>query len=199
MIQTLIIFVRNPIEGQVKTRIARVVGDARATEIYQYLLMHTRQVSGELHSPAGSELRRVVYYADYVNDRDLWNGYEKFRQAEGDLGERMRRAFEEQLARGADRCVIIGSDCLDLTESHLREAFRLLDTHDCVFGPATDGGYYLLGLKQVIPSIFENKPWSQPTLLEETLAELDSQGISYTLLETLSDVDEWEDAERYGL
>jgi len=196
MPDSLILFVRNPIEGQVKTRIARVIGPERATAIYRKLLEHTRTIIDQL-DPA--DVQPVVYYADFVNQDDLWNGYTKRPQAEGDLGERMRQAFAEQFAAGARRVLIIGSDCLELKPRHLREAFMELADKDVVFGPATDGGYYLLGMSRLIDTVFTTKPWSQPTLLRQTLAELDALPVSYGLLETLSDVDEWTDAQRYGL
>jgi hypothetical protein len=103
------------------------------------------------------------------------------------------------LTSEAARAVIIGSDCLALRPEHLSEAFEGLNENDAVIGPADDGGYYLLGMKKMLGFLFENKSWSQPTLIEETLADLKqrkaSQDVFYTyqLLETLSDIDTWED------
>ncbi|WP_266368404.1 TIGR04282 family arsenosugar biosynthesis glycosyltransferase [Tellurirhabdus rosea] len=196
---SLLIFVRNPIEGQVKTRLARRIGPEKATDIYRHLLTHTQQVVAALTLPLPTELRRTVCYADFVNENDLWNGFDKKLQADGDLGTRMQQAFREEFEAGAERVLIIGSDCLDLKVRHVQEAFMELADNEVVFGPATDGGYYLMGMSRFIPGIFENKPWSQPTLLRQTLAELDTQKVQYGLLETLSDVDEWADAKRYRL
>jgi len=196
---SLLIFVRNPVEGQVKTRIARTLGPARATEIYRHLLQYTRQVAGALTLPPPTDLRRVVCYADFVNPDDLWNGFDKKAQATGDLGARMKQAFADEFAAGAERVIVIGSDCLDLKVRHLQEAFMELADNEVVFGPARDGGYYLLGMRRFIPSIFEQKPWSQPTLLRQTQAELDAQKIQYGLLETLTDVDEAKDVKRHNL
>lgn len=183
----LIIFVKNPVPGTVKTRIAQTVGPERATEVYRHLLAHTQQISRWL------PWKRAIYYGDFINATDGWDGYEKHLQTGADLGERMHNAFAEQFAAGATRLVIIGSDCLQIQPDHLRQAFRKLDEVDVVIGPATDGGYYLLGMNQLHPSLFQNKPWSQSTLLAETSRELDEQKLRYALLEELSDVDEWDD------
>ena len=187
----LIIFVKNPIEGQVKTRIAKTVGDAKAVEIYRELLAHTRSVAGAL--PA-ENYAKTVYYGDCINEDDLWNGWEKALQPQdGDLGDRMKQAFREQFARGAERAVVIGSDCLALQPRHLLEAFAQLERRDVVLGPSTDGGYYLLGMNLLREEIFDKMPWSQPQLMEKTKAALTRKNLSYALLEPLTDIDEWED------
>ncbi len=189
-LHALIIFVKNPIEGNVKTRIAKTTGHARAVEIYRELLEYTRSVAEAL--PAHS-LTRTVYYGDFINENDLWNGWNKALQPQGNLGERMKQAFREQLAAGHERVVIIGSDCLDLQPRHLEEAFEKLATYDVVLGPSTDGGYYLLGMNRLHEVLFDNMPWSQPELMQKTQAAIDSQNLSYALLEPLTDIDEWED------
>jgi rSAM/selenodomain-associated transferase 1 len=188
----LIIFVKNPVPGQVKTRIARTVGDAKAVDIYTHLLRYTQQL---IESFRG---QRVVYYGDFVNPYDGWNDYDKQLQTSGDLGERMANAFQEQFAAGADKVVIIGSDCLAITPAHLGQAFAALDTADIVIGPATDGGYYLLGMKQVHSFLFQAMPWSQPELRQLTELAIFQHGLTFAPLETLTDIDEWSDYEPYA-
>ncbi len=191
MLPSLIIFVKNPIEGKVKTRIAKTVGHPKAVEIYRELLQYTRDVAEAL--PA-TDYTKTVYYGDYINEDDLWNGWQKAIQPQdGDLGDRMKQAFSEQFALGADRVVIIGSDCLDLKPHHLQAAFQQLQRHDVVLGPSTDGGYYLLGMNLLYEKIFDDKPWSQPELMNKTTAVLTQNKISFALLEPLTDIDEWED------
>lgn len=191
MLPALIIFVKNPIEGEVKTRIAKTVGHAKAVEIYHELLQYTHEVVETL--PV-ADYAKTVYYGDFINDNDLWNGWQKAIQPQdGDLGDRMKQAFREQFALGADRVVIIGSDCLDLKPHHLQQAFQQLQEHDVVLGPSTDGGYYLLGMSLLHEGIFDGMPWSQPELMEETKTVLTQNNISYALLEPLTDIDEWED------
>jgi hypothetical protein len=189
-LHALIIFVKNPIEGNVKTRIAKTVGHPKAVEVYRELLNYTRTVAETL--PANT-CTRTVYYGDFINENDLWNGWSKSLQSEGDLGYRMKEAFREQLALGAKSVVIIGSDCLALHPKHLEDAFTTLQSHDVVIGPSTDGGYYLLGMNTLHEALFNGMPWSQPTLLEKTMRVLDSQSLPYHLLEPLTDIDEWED------
>lgn len=187
----LIIFVKNPVPGQVKTRIARTVGAAKAVDVYQHLLCYTQQL---IQSFSG---KRVVYYGDFVNSDDGWNAYDKQLQTSGDLGERMVNAFQEQFAAGAEKVVIIGSDCLAITPDHLTQAFTALNTADIVLGPATDGGYYLLGMKKVQPFLFQDMPWSQPELRQLTEQAILQRGLTFAPLETLTDIDEWSDYEPY--
>ncbi len=183
----LIIFVKNPIPGTVKTRIAQTVGNERAAAVYRHLLRYTQQLTKALPNHC------VVYYGDFVNADDGWNGYEKRLQTGNDLGERMRNAFQKQLEGGAQRVVIIGSDCLTITADHIRRAFEALTQADVVIGPATDGGYYLLGMKQLHPILFENMPWSQPELGQLTELTLLQNDLTFERLEKLSDIDTWED------
>ena len=196
MFCSLIIFVKNPVEGQVKTRVAASVGHAKAVEVYVELLKHTRNVVSEILNMADSRRFRVsIYYGDYVNTADLWDelNVQKYLQTGNDLGERMRNAFANELAAGAASVVIVGSDCLELKPTHLEMAFGVLAKTDVVIGPALDGGYYLLGMNQLQSFLFENKPWSQPNLLQITEAELTQKNTNYQLLEPLSDIDTWED------
>lgn len=183
----LIIFVKNPVLGTVKTRIAQTVGDERATEVYRHLLRYTQQITKELPNHC------VVYYGDFINPDDGWNGYEKRLQTGDDLGQRMLRAFQEQFETGAQRVVIIGSDCLAITTDHIRRAFDALTNANVVIGPATDGGYYLLGMKQLYPFLFENMPWSQPELRQLTELALLQNGLTFERLAELSDIDTWDD------
>ncbi len=186
----LIIFVKNPIPGTVKTRIARSVGNDKATEVYRHLLQYTQQITR--YGP----WEKIVYYADFVNPSDGWDGYGKCQQTGDDLGARMANAFGEQFAAGAEKVLIIGSDCLTITENHLSAAFQRLDDADVVIGPATDGGYYLLGMKQLHLSLFKDMPWSQPELRSLTEHTIQQQGLTFTCLEELTDIDEWSDYEQ---
>lgn len=187
----LIIFVKNPVAGQVKTRIARTVGDEKAVAVYRELLRHTQAITQPLPD------HKIVYYGDFINPDDGWNGYEKqLQRSPADLGERMLDAFRREFAAGAERIVIIGSDCLALTSDHIRLAFDALSQADIVIGPATDGGYYLLGMTQLHSFLFENMPWSQPELFQLTELAILQNGLTLKLLETLTDIDEWADYQR---
>ena len=186
---TLIIFVKNPIPGTVKTRIARTVGDGQAVAVYRHLLRHTQEIARQL------TCHRVVYYGDFINPDDGWNGYDKRLQEGNDLGERMQEAFREQFEQGADRVAIIGSDCLTITAGHIESAFVALDQADVVIGPATDGGYYLLALKKLHTALFDGMPWSQPELSQRTELAILQNGLTFERLAELTDIDEWADYE----
>ena len=186
----LIIFVKNPIPGTVKTRIARTVGPVRAADVYRHLLAHTQEITQP------GTWQNIVYYADFVNPDDGWNGCEKAQQTGHDLGERIANAFRERFAAGAAPVVIIGSDCLEISAAHLMAAFGALEKTDVVIGPATDGGYYLLGMNRMHDFLSEAMPWSQPDLYERTQQAIQQNNLTLHRLPTLSDIDEWSDYER---
>lgn len=191
----LVIFVRNPISGQVKTRLAKDIGDERALSIYLQLLQHTLEIT------RGLSFRKFIYYADEVSDYDLWSvpGYTKRKQNGNDLGERMLNSFKELFDQGFTRIIIIGSDCLQLKTETLEEAVALLESNAAVIGPASDGGYYLLGLTKFYPDLFTSKPWSTDQVFAKTIDDFVKQGISYALLEELSDIDDVTDLEENGI
>jgi uncharacterized protein len=188
----LIIFVRNPVLGQVKTRLAAGVGDEKALQVYEKLLAHTQSVA------SAADCHRYVFYADFLSEKDGWSSalFEKRMQPQGNLGHRMQAAFEEVLAQHS-KAVIIGSDCYELTVVHLQQAFELLAAHDFVIGPAADGGYYLLGMKPLHPKIFEGIRWSSGQVFAQTQAQIKNLRLSYAVTEVLNDVDVAEDVLRY--
>ena len=185
----LLIFVKNPELGKVKTRLAATLGDRQALRTYLKLLERTRLITAPLESD------KIVYYSPEIQRDDLWDEemYQKAQQREGDLGERMLAAFEEGFAQGYQQICIIGSDCYELTTEILRQAFETLSTHDLVIGPSTDGGYYLLGMRQLYPELFRNKHWSTASVSKETLEDADRKQLRWRALPTLSDVDEEDD------
>ena len=191
----LVIFVRNPILGQVKTRLAKDIGDELALAIYLQLLQHTLKIT------RGLSFRKFIYYADEVSDYDLWSvpGYTKRKQNGTDLGERMLNSFKELFEQSFNRIIIIGSDCLQLQTENLQEAVALLESNVAVMGPASDGGYYLLGLTKLYPELFVNKPWSTDQVFAKTIDDFNNLGISYALLEELSDIDDITDLEENGI
>lgn len=185
----LILFVRNPELGKVKTRLAASVGPEMALEIYIHLLQHTKSITQEL------AVDKVVYYADRVEEEDMWptQVYAKKLQPVGDLGEKMLAAFTAAFSGGYTSVVIIGSDCLQLTTQFIEQAFEKLQDHDVVLGPALDGGYYLLGMNKLYPELFQNKQWSTEHVFPETFSDIERLHLSYYLLPHLSDVDHVED------
>jgi uncharacterized protein len=184
----LIIFIKNKEKGKVKTRLAATVGDDEALNIYEQLLDITEAISKK------TEATRYVYYSSHIEDHDDWKApfFNKKTQQGSDLGARMSHAFEEVLLQH-EHVVIIGSDCAALTPEILHEAFDSLKRHDIVIGPALDGGYYLLGMKKIHSSLFENIVWSTETVLQETLAQAQTLNLSVHQLRALSDIDNEDD------
>lgn len=192
----LIIFARHPELGRVKTRLAADIGAEQALAIYRQLLAHTRAVAAPL------EVHKTVWLAETTTAPEQaadWLGYEQLPQPPGDLGQKMQTAFAHDLARGAAKVVIIGTDCPGLSTAHLTEAFAALDTHDVVLGPAADGGYYLLGLKRLHPELFHNKPWSTATVRTETEADAARLHLRLHRLPELTDIDTGADLRAWQL
>ena len=191
--QALLIFIKNPEKGKVKTRLAKDAGDDRALAIYLELLRHTREIA------EGLDVQRHLFYSSFIDTADDWSAaaFQKKVQEEGGLGHRMKEAFR-QAFQSASKVVIIGSDCASLTKEIVEQAFAALEKYDCVVGPAIDGGYYLLGMRSFQPSILDLEEWSTQEVFAETKQKIEALGASYHCLPTLSDIDYLEDWETYG-
>ncbi|WP_375419489.1 TIGR04282 family arsenosugar biosynthesis glycosyltransferase [uncultured Hymenobacter sp.] len=187
MSRHLLIFARPPELGQVKTRLAQGIGPAAALAVYEELLALTRAAA------AGVAAHKTVWLTAAGPSRAVtenhWPGYEQRVQPAGDLGARMSAAFQAAFAAGATAAVVIGTDCPDLSAELLEKAFQALATHDAVLGPAVDGGYYLLGMKALIPDFFLNKPWSTAAVRAATLTDARRLGLRVAELPQLRDVD----------
>ena len=183
----LLIFTRNPELGKVKTRLAKDVGDKAALNIYKFLLDHTVAVTKNIASD------KEVYYSEEIHNNDIWDPqvYTKKLQQGENLGDRMKNAFAEGFKNGYSKIAIIGSDLFDITSEEIAEAFDKLNEADFVVGPATDGGYYLLGMRCLKTSIFVDKQWGTSTVLQETLKDLSAESVS--LLGEKNDVDHYSD------
>jgi uncharacterized protein len=186
--KALIIFVRHPQLGKVKTRIAAKLGEQKALDIYKKLLDHTFTITSTL------ELTKFVFYEGQITENDLWDNCNKVLQTfTTDLGLKMHDAFNWVFNKGFNQICIIGSDCYELNQAQIENAFLALNKTDVVVGPATDGGYYLLGLQKPNKDLFTNIKWSSSTVLASTLLKAEQQKLMVTLLPTLNDVDEAED------
>jgi rSAM/selenodomain-associated transferase 1 len=193
----LIVFAREPLSGKVKTRLAESLGDQLATRLYENMLHEVLKTSSQL-----SDIETTVFWA--CEEQSLPMLAERYRcnsrsQNPGNLGQRMQAAFEELFADGCDVCCIIGSDAPDLPTSYILEAYRQLEMQHCdaVFGPSRDGGYYLLGLRQVWPNLFTNIAWSSSEVLEQSLSSAKDAGLSTALLPEWQDIDTVEDLRAY--
>ncbi|MEM5563861.1 TIGR04282 family arsenosugar biosynthesis glycosyltransferase [Psychroserpens sp. AS72] len=190
--KAIIIFTRNPELGKCKTRLAKTIGDEAALEVYKHLLKHTANVAQKVKAD------RYVFYSEDINTKDIWSEdrFNKKLQYGNDLGERMYNAFIDLLQSGYKKVIIIGSDLLDLNENLIEDGFNQLETNDVVIGPALDGGYYLLGLKEMHEAIFKNKKWGTETVRQDTLNDLQNSNVH--LLESLNDIDTFEDMKHYN-
>jgi rSAM/selenodomain-associated transferase 1 len=186
----IIIFVKAPRPGFVKTRLAAAIGNEAACGAYRQL---AETVLAHLAPLPHLELRFTPDDAEDEITHWLSDGWTAHPQGEGDLGERMHRAFTE--AKGP--AIIIGSDCPQVELSDLRTAAKTLQARDAVIGPATDGGYWLIALNAPCPALFENIKWSTSDVLPKTLEKANEAGLSVQLLRELTDVDTGEDWQRW--
>ncbi len=186
----LILFVKNPILGQAKTRLAASIGDTKALEIYKFLLAYTAKISQDIAAD------KQVCYAKHIEANDRFfkpSFFEAKVQAQGDLGDKMNQAFLDGFEQKYSKIVLIGSDCYELDSRIIEQAFEALDNNNFVLGPAKDGGYYLIGMRQRESAVFYNKKWSTKRVLLDTLIDLEVLGYRYQLLPTLNDIDYLED------
>ena len=194
--KALLIFMKFPEAGRVKTRLARELGQAGALSIYQKLLRRTLGVSADFRA----ENPDVDLYLFCHPPARLRQVRKKFPgnwfyapQGGGHIGLKMLGAFRHVFSRGYRHAVLIGTDTADIEVSDLKEAFRSLEGGKIALGPARDGGYYLIGLHKLIEEIFHLEKWSVPDVLQETLKRLGNHGEKVGLLRERTDIDEKDD------
>lgn len=190
--RALVVFARAPEIGRVKTRLAADVGTERALTIYREL--GGRVLEGVRGLP---DCELVVAYTPEGGGetvREWLGGDVRLEPQSGDdLGARMLAAITQRTREGAERVVVIGTDCPSVDGDVVEHAFARLDSADVVLGPATDGGYYLIGMTRPRPEIFRDVPWSSPETLAITLERAEAHGLSVALLEERRDIDTIED------
>ena len=190
----LIIFTRYPEPGKTKTRLIPALGPEGAADLHRRMTEHTMTWARRLKDTSGVSLE-VRYVGGDEHQIRQWLGLDIrcFHQGDGDLGGRMGRAFQETFQAGMNRGIIVGTDCPDLTDDLVQEAFKALNHDDLVLGPAKDGGYYLIGLSRPIAELFSEIPWGTPEVLKKTLRIAEALQLRVSLLELLDDVDRPED------
>jgi len=197
--RALIIFARHPTPGRVKTRLSPPLTAAEAAELYRCMLLDILEKTERL---VGTE--RFIFYEDEPGAADFFRrqaAAEIFPQRGKDLGERMAAAFACVLSRGFTQAAIIGTDSPDLPLAFIEEAFARLEDAgtDAVFGPAEDGGYYLLALKRLHRELFRDIPWSSGDVLAQSLERCAASGIGVSLVPGWYDIDTAADLRRPGL
>jgi rSAM/selenodomain-associated transferase 1 len=188
MSDTLIVFLKQPQPGAVKTRLAEALGPEAAAELYRAM---AEEVVRRTH-PRGGEYRRFFFYTPDEARCEMggWFPVETWLPQRGeDLGARMVAAFDDAFRRGARRTAIIGTDAPSVSRERVIEAFEALGGYDVAVGPASDGGYYLLALGSPRPELFEGIAWSTPSVLAQTLERAATLGLRVRLLKSLSDID----------
>jgi len=189
----LIIFMKWPEKGKVKSRLAAILSEDAVLQLYKCFvedLLHTLKQSG---------LRPIIaFYPSEAGDKiAAWLGdeYSYVPQMGGNLGARMKNAFLRAFAHGGSRAVLIGSDLPDLPPEIIKDAFASLNDHDAAIGPARDGGYYLIGFRRdaFLPRMFDHIPWSTVAVFARTMEILREEGCKVRQLPFWRDIDKPED------
>ncbi len=188
----VIVFLKSPEKGRVKTRLSKVLDESFVLALYRGFIHDTLFMLQSFPD-------KFIYFLPSEKEAYLrsWLGsnYQYVLQTGRDLGEKMSNAFKEGFERGFDRLVLIGTDIPEITEAILLQAFETLETNDAVIGPATDGGYYLIGFRKESFSeeIFFDMNWSAGNVFQDTLKAMDKLNLKYGKVFELNDVDTAED------
>ncbi|HIK44255.1 MAG TPA: TIGR04282 family arsenosugar biosynthesis glycosyltransferase, partial [Leptolyngbyaceae cyanobacterium M65_K2018_010] len=190
----LILLARYPQPGQVKTRLIPALGAEGAAQVYRQLAEHT-VAQGRILQSQRSLALNLWYTGATEAAMQTWLGEGLIYQAQpqGDLGDRLTAAFRFAFDQGYGSAIAVGTDCPGLNAGILEQGFTALENHPLVLGPAQDGGYYLIGLKQLWPRLFQGIAWSTASVLAQTLAQARQLGLTPAFLPTLTDVDRPED------
>ena len=194
-VQKLIVFLKAPRLGKVKTRLAASIGAEDALAAYRQLVA---SVLGNVERLPNVELRFTPDDARAEIEPLLHSRWSVAPQGGGDLGQRLLRAFEQAQAEGARRVAVIGSDCPAVNAQDILCAWSALAGKDVVLGPTTDGGYWLIAAREPYPELFTGIPWSTPDVFGATLTRAAEAGLSVEILRTLRDVDTAEDWRHYA-
>ncbi len=191
----LIIIAKYPEKESVKTRLKGLIPDDKRLELYVTLLNRTMQKLGAIPG-----VDTFIAYAP----ESAGEYFSRFNAGliplqEGDLGAGMLHAFREVFKASYEKAALVGVDIPDISSSIILNAFDALSGSDLVFGPAKDGGYYLVGMKKLVREVFEDVPWSSEKTLQKSLHQAGRYGYSVSLTETLYDIDTIDDARRAGL
>lgn len=190
----LIIFTRYPEPGKAKTRLIPTLGAEGAAQLHRRMTEHTIEQArhlSQLH-PVSIE---VYFTGGTVEQMQSWLGQDLHyrEQSVGDLGERLIDAFQNTFGNRRENAIVIGTDCPKLDANLLATGFDKLKFHDLVIGAASDGGYYLIGLQNLVPDLFHNITWSTNVVLQQTLAVAQQFDLSIAHLPMLDDIDRPED------
>ena len=204
--ERLIIFTRYPVPGKTKTRMIPALGEEGAAELHsrmaEYILLNLLSLCNEksreiaIYFSGGDRVLMQAWLDPVISsflakNSDLRiNPISYHAQVGEDLGERMQGAFEDGFKNKIKKTIIIGTDCPDLNQNIIEEAFFALNSQDVIIGPASDGGYYLIGLSQFLPILFNNIDWGSDRVLSQTKSIIEQEKLSVYYLQTLTDIDQ---------
>lgn len=190
----VLVFVKLPVEGEVKTRLARTTGNRFAALYYKIC---AENIISELDKLDNKSYKVFLFYENENNRSEIVNWIDRpfdyIPQAGVDLGERISNAFKSIFSKDYKKAVIIGSDIPDITAEYIDNAVRELQNYDVVISPSPDGGYNLLALRKFNPSLFKNIEWSSENVLEKTIKLIKELKLNCKLLEPLIDIDDESD------
>lgn len=202
MNSALLIFIKNPELGKVKTRLAATIGDEKALEVFKKLLINIHDKSLNVQA------EKLLFYSSFIDERDIWENdifHKNLQNQSPDLGQRMLSAFEKAKEMGYSKAIIVGSDIYEVTTEILNQGFEYLENSETVLGPSNDGGYYAIGFNfekinsdTFIQNIFLNKTWSHENVAHEALEVINSFSYACNFLPTLSDIDIEEDLKNFS-
>ena len=185
----LLVFVRTPRPGKVKTRLARSLGADKAAEFYRLCSDAVLQEVGQL----SGKVEKYVSFAEPIDKYEMEQlyglGFKVVVQEGETLGQRLCNAFSMVLENGARKVVIVASDVPDLSARIMEKAIGGLDDSDVVIGPCYDGGYYLIGMKELHDELFHNIAWGTERVCQQTLDAAEENGLSVQQLPILIDID----------
>lgn len=195
MYERLIVFTRFPEPGKTKTRLIPTLGEKGASDLQRQMTEHIIATASKTNRRQGLTIE-VRHEGGSTALMREWLGsqFSYLPQGPGDLGQRMARAFEAAFRDSKKAAVIVGSDIPGISTDIIQQAFEGLQNNDLVLGPARDGGYYLIGIKNTIPAetydrLFDGLNWGSGDVLSQTLQIARRSGLNFILLEPLTDVD----------
>lgn len=189
----LIIFLKYPAPGQVKTRLGKVIGYEKAADIYSILIKHL--LSQFINS---KNYKITIQYSPEQRAREIseWLKIKNIEPQKGkNLGEKLSHAFDTSFTKGYLNTVVIGTDCIELTNDNIENAFRILSGRfESVVGPTNDGGYYLIGFsKKNYPLLFKDIDWSSEKVFKQTIKKINNTKMKNKILNYYNDIDEISD------
>ena len=201
MNSALLIFIKNPELGKVKTRLATTIGDDKALEVFKKLLVNIHDKSLNVQAD------KLLFYSSFIDENDIWENdifHKKLQNQSPNLGQRMLSAFEKAKENGYSKALIVGSDIFEVSTEILNQGFGYLENAETVLGPSHDGGYYAIGFNfkkihspKFLQDVFLNKTWSHQNVAQEALEIIKSYSYTCNFLPILSDIDTEEDLKNF--